>query len=90
MDPVYSALPPDDAAHVQRLSRLMYESRENCRDVLNALGAGSADELLARIAHAELPEHPAYEHYLAARILADTHEIARSEVARILKEANAQ
>lgn len=90
MDPLYDALPPDDAEQVQRFSRLMYESREHRRTVLEAFGASSPDALLARIEAAEVAEHPAYEHYLAARILGDTHEIARTEVARILQEVNAR
>lgn len=90
MEPIYEALPPDVAAEVQQLSRLVYESREHRRAVLDATGAGSADELLERVARAEVAEHPGYEHYLAARILGDTHDIARSLMAQALKEANAQ
>jgi hypothetical protein len=33
-----------------------------------------------------VPEHPAYEHYLAVRILADTLESVRAAVAERLKE----
>lgn len=90
MEPIYEALPPDVAAEVQQLSRLVYESREHRRAVLDAAGAGSAEELLERIVRAEVAEHPGYEHYLAARILGDTHDIARSLMAQALKEANAQ
>lgn len=90
MEPIYEALPPDVAAEVQQLSRLVYESREHRRAVLDATGAGSADELLERIVRAEVAEHPGYEHYLAARILGDTHDIARCLMAQALKEANAQ
>jgi hypothetical protein len=90
MEPIYEALPPDVAAEVQQLSRLVYESREHRRAVLEAAGAGSPEELLGRIVRAEVDEHPGYEHYLAARILGDTHELARSLMAQALKEANAQ
>ena len=45
-------------------------------------------ELLARIASGAIDEHPAYEHYLAARILADTHAAARQVVGSKLQEIN--
>ena len=42
----------------------------------------------ARIASSAIDEHPAYEHYLAARILADTHAAARQVVGSKLQEIN--
>ena len=37
-----------------------------------------------------IDEHPAYEHYLAARILADTRETVRAVLAERLAEANSK
>lgn len=88
MDPIYSQLPPGDALEVQQLARLIYESREHRRAVLDAFGAGDEDALLARIRGGELAEHPAYEHYLAARILADTQQAAREAMSAKLEEIN--
>ncbi len=88
MDPIFDALPPDDALDLQRVTRLIYETRENRRAVLAAMGAADEAELLARIAAGTIDEHPAYEHYLAARILADTHATARAAVASRLQEIN--
>ncbi|MBN8442203.1 MAG: hypothetical protein J0M28_10980 [Thauera sp.] len=85
---IYDQLPPDAAMHAQQLSRLIYETRENRRKVLDAAGVADEDALLHRIAAGELAEHPAYEHYLAARILADTHQAARAAIAELLQEAN--
>lgn len=88
MDPIFDALPPDDALDLQRVTRLIYEARENRRAVLAAMGATDETELLARIAAGSIDAHPAYEHYLAARILADTHASARELVATRLQEIN--
>lgn len=88
MDPIFDALPPDDALDLQRVTRLIYEAREHRRAVLAAMGAADEAELLARIAAGTIDEHPAYEHYLAARILADTHATAREAVASRLEEIN--
>ena len=88
MNPIYGALTPEVALELEPLSRLVYEARETRRQVLDAVGASDEASLLARIAAAEIGEHPAYEHYLAARILADTHEAARKAVAAPLHEVN--
>ena len=53
-----------------------------------AMEPGFFVETLARIAAGEIDEHPAYEHYLAARILADTHAAARQVVGSKLQEIN--
>lgn len=88
MNPIYDALPPDVATELQPLSRLIYETRENRRQVLQAFDAQDEASLLTRITSGELAEHPAYEHYLAARILADTQEAARGVLNERLKEVN--
>ncbi|ATE58587.1 hypothetical protein [Thauera sinica] len=88
MDPIYGRLQPEAALHTQQLSRLVYEARENRRRVLEAAGAADEEALLRRIAAGDVAEHPAYEHYLAARILADTHQAAREALNGLLQEAN--
>lgn len=90
MDSIYDALPPEAAMEVQQLARLIYETREHRRTVLAAAAAASPEELLEGIAAGTAAEHPAYEHYLAARILGDTHEAARAAMVQLLKEANAR
>jgi len=87
-NPIYEALPPDAALELEQIARLIYESREHRRKVLNAVGAEDEPTLLDRIARGDIDEHPAYEHYLAARILGDTHEAARQVMAATLKEVN--
>ena len=88
MNPIFDAMPPEDALELEQITRLIYEARENRRKVLDAVGAGDEAALLARIAAGEIDEHPAYEHYLAARILADTHAAARQVVGSRLQEIN--
>jgi len=90
MNPIYDALPPDAAAELQPLSRLIYEARENRRAVLQAVGATDEHALLARIVAGDIDAHPAYELYLAARILAETHQAARTAMSERLKEVNGQ
>lgn len=88
MNPIYDSLPPERALEIEQIARLMYETRENRRKVLDAAGAADEQSLLAAIASGDVAEHPSYEHYLAARILADTHEAAREAMSQHLKEAN--
>lgn len=88
MDPIADALPPEQARELSLLSRLMYESREHRQMVLAAAGAPDEDSLLARIRAGDTPEHPAYEQYLAARILDDTQRAARAAMTDFLREVN--
>jgi hypothetical protein len=90
MDPLYDALPSDSALRVQLAARLSYETRENRRRVLAAMGVADEGALLGRISRGEVAEHPAYEHYLAACILRDTHESARQLITDGLSEVNRQ
>ena len=88
MNPIFDSVPPQDALELEQVARLIYESRENRRKVLSAVGASDEAELLARIAGGPLDELPAYVHYLAARILADPHAAARQVVGSKLQEIN--
>lgn len=83
----FEDLPHTEAVEIEQLSRLIYELREHRKGVLGLDGAADAAALLERIAQAAVPEHPAYEHYLAARILADLHATARAVLAERLRES---
>ncbi len=85
MDAFRSVLPPEQAVELDRLSRLLFELRHYRNQVLAHYGAADETELRARIECGELDEHPAWEHYLGARILADTREAARTALAEHLK-----
>lgn len=84
----FDNLDPDAAAELDQLSRLIYELRAHRNAVLQAHGANDEADLLARIRSGAIAEHPAYEHYLAARILADTREAVRTAVAGRLQETS--
>lgn len=78
----------DCAMEIEQLSRLTYELREHRRAVLAQYAAPDEATLLDMIASGALGEHPAYEHYLAARVLEQTREDARELLAARLQEAN--
>lgn len=80
----YSNFPPEQAERIDRLSRLIYELRENRRAVLAIHAVADAEGLLGRIAAGEVAEHPAYEHYLSARILESSRQSLRSELGELL------
>ncbi|MBR0568176.1 hypothetical protein J5J83_18810 [Azoarcus sp. L1K30] len=88
MDSIYDNMSPEIAEELQQTAKVIYETREHRRVVLARAGAADEATLLARIADGTLGEHPAYERYLAARILDDTCEAARAALAARLKEVN--
>ncbi len=88
MTDFFENLDPDAATEIDQLSRLLYELRENRALVLMQHGAKDEADLLARIESGAVAEHPAYEHYLAARILHDTRETVREVLAERTQEVN--
>jgi hypothetical protein len=86
MDSFFANLPFEKAAELAQLSQLMLELRNHRNAVLGHHGTADEAALLSRIESSAVDEHPAYEHYLAARILADTREAARSALAASLTE----
>jgi len=88
MPEFFESIAFETATEIEQLARLAYELRENQRAVLQFHEVTDEAALLQKIQSGEVAEHPAYEHYLAARILADTRETVRSALAERLKEAN--
>ena len=86
MDPFYANLPPGLAFDVEQRARLMYALRSARDEVLARLGAADGEQALACLCRGELPEHPAYEDILSARILADLHGQVRTELATLLAD----
>lgn len=82
----YENIEPTDAQQLEQLSRLIYELRENRDAILKSAGIADEIALLEQIYTGKVPEHPAYEHYLSARILADTRETVRLMMGECLKE----
>jgi len=90
MDSFFTNLPFEKAAELAQLSQLMLELRNHRNAVLGHYDAPDEAALLARVEAAAVPEHPAYEHYLAARILADTRNAARATLALSVTEGQPQ
>lgn len=88
MPEFFETVPFETATEIEQLARLGYELRENRQAVLQFHEVADEAALLQKIQSGEVAEHPAYEHYLAARILADTRETVRATLAERLKEAN--
>lgn len=86
----YQSFAPQDAADIERLSRLIYELRQNRARILQPYKVAHENELMALILNGEVDEHPAYEHYLSARVLADTCESVRQALGgRLQREKTA-
>jgi len=78
MDAFFERISAEQSLEIEQLSRLLFELRENHAAVLKAHGATDEAALLAAIAAGAVAEHPAYQHYLGARILADTRGAVRA------------
>lgn len=84
----YDQLPPGAADEIERLSRLLFELRRNRDDVLAPWAPVDEAALLELIGTGRADEHPAYDHYLSARILEATRLQVRSQLERRLREIN--
>lgn len=82
----FDTFEPDEAMQLERLSRLIYELRENHKRILASYDVADEIALLEQIYTGKVAEHPTYEHYLGARILSETRETVRTMVAECLQE----
>lgn len=80
----FQNLPLEAAQQIEQFSRAVFELRESRAKLLRQYGAEDEASLLEQIRSGRLAEHPAYEHYLGARILADTREAIRAELKALL------
>ena len=87
MENFFKGIRLEDAQQIEQAARLVYELRENRAALLKPYGVTDEAELLVRIQDGSVPEHPAYDHYLSARILAETRETVRTEMASLVKPA---
>lgn len=90
MDPIYGSLASDEAYEIEKLARLLYEVRSARDEVLARLGAADDVQALACIIAGDVSEHPGYEDYLSARILAGLTSQIRTELATRLEEAQSR
>ena len=80
----YSNVTPELAQRIDALTRLVFELRENRNALLAGYGVIDEAQLLVKIRNGEVAEHPAYEHFLSATVLAASSAAARSELAELL------
>jgi hypothetical protein len=84
MTSFFQNLPLEAAERIEQFSRLAFELRESRNRLLRSYGVEDEASLLELIRGGRLAEHPAYDHYLGARILADTREAVREELKILL------
>lgn len=74
-----------DADALQALyAKTIYTLRESGKELLKQYCVDSASALLEKIRGGELPEHPAYEHYLSARIVDQMRMEVRAQASETL------
>lgn len=81
MKNIFNGIAHDAALEMGKLTHLTYDLRENRKLILARYGLQHEAELLNAIHAGTVPEHPGYEHYLAATILDETREDARALLA---------
>lgn len=62
---------PRAASAISDVSRRMFDLRERRKRLLENMGCSHADEVLSAVREGDLPEHPGYDAWLAARLLGD-------------------
>jgi hypothetical protein len=87
MSSFFDKMTAQDAEHVQGLTRLALELRDNRTKLLKQYETDDEDALLQKITTGQLDEHPTYEHYLSAMLLAQTREAIREDLKNYLREA---
>ncbi len=84
MSSYFDNLPLDAAEQLDRLSRLGFELREDHKLLLRQYDVESEDSLLELVRSGSVSEHPGYDHYLGACILAATREAMRNELRAVM------
>lgn len=80
----YPGLAHDTALSVDTLSRVMYEMREGHKAILRQHAAEDEAALLDAIVAGRVDEHPGYDNWLSARILAAGAEAARTHITALI------
>ena len=84
MSSFFENLPLDAAEQLEQLSRLVFELREDRKRLLQQHGVDSEDVLLELVRSGAIAEHPGYDRYLGARVLAATREAIRSQLQAVM------
>lgn len=84
MSNIFEDLPFTVAQQLEQLSRLAFDLREQRKQLLQRHGADSEQALLQLVSDGAIPEQPAYQDYLTARVLAETREGVRDQIKALL------
>ena len=86
MKSFFENIPYEEAEQIDRMTKFMYELRENRQHLLNQYGAENEEQIKLAIIKTYAAEHPGYEKYLSASILEETRQAIRQELKAYLKE----
>lgn len=90
MSNFFEKLPFEAAEQLEQLSRIAFNLRENRKLLLQQYGVDSEEALLSLVCSGAVAEHPGYDHYLGARILATTQEAVRKQLQSVMVEIGGQ
>lgn len=85
MSNFFENIPYEDAEHIDRITKLTFELRENRLEVLKRQGVADEAQLKQAIIEGTVAEHPGYEDYLSASIIDATREVIRDDLNAYLK-----
>ena len=85
MSNFFENIPYEEAEHIDRITKLTFELRENRLQVLERHGVADEAQLKQAIIEGAVPEHAGYEDYLSASILDATREVIRDDLNAYLK-----
>jgi hypothetical protein len=86
MNDFYANLATDDAERLDRLAKLNALLRDNRAALLAQYLVADEAVLLEKVRAGEVPEHPAYDHYLAARLVQQMRQSVRAELDDLLRK----
>jgi hypothetical protein len=86
MNDFYANLATDDAERLDRLAKLNAHLRDNRAALLAQYLVADEAVLLEKVRAGEVPEHPAYDHYLAARLVQQMRQSVRAELDDLLRK----
>ncbi|MDA8328770.1 MAG: hypothetical protein M0Z83_07360 [Betaproteobacteria bacterium] len=86
MNDFFKGVSYEDAEHINSITKLSFELRENRLQVLGRHGVSGEVQLKGAIIEGVVPEHPGYEDYLSASILNMAREAIRQDLNAYLKE----
>ncbi|MHB1246572.1 MAG: hypothetical protein ACYCZH_09025 [Sulfuriferula sp.] len=85
MSNFFENIPYEEAEHIDRITKLSFELRENRLEILKRHGVADEAQLKQAIIEGTTPEHPGYEDYLSASILNAAKEAIRDDLKAYLK-----